>query len=323
MNKLAMQLSILSFASGVAFGALAQPRALDEANFRLLGPAAHHAVLEQQKREAESRGAPQRRVDQTGPELLTLNGGTSTNVASATSEIYATFTATDDLSGVRWLYAEATGEQGNIVTFYSFLSASDRSASGMLTADFPTAYLPPGKYTFTNAVIGDLADNRTEYTRTTLDKLGRSSFNVKNPGGFDISPPQLRSGKLLTPTLSLSGHVPGTDELPFARAVVRVRDRGDTAIAGILAASVQYCMPDRSNCIYLSGVPTSPQRDAPILLQVGTQLYPDWDPPGTYYLTYVSLVDKARNEQYLLSKDFGGTVDFGEYFDSTTITITP
>jgi hypothetical protein len=70
-------------------------------------------------------------------------------------------------------------------------------------------YAPRGKWIVYTIVISDFANNTTYYSGSALSAvMPNATFAVINNGTVDIAPPQVLSGKLLTPKVSLGSANP-------------------------------------------------------------------------------------------------------------------
>ena len=159
-------------------------------------------------------------------------------------------------------------------------------------------------------------------TKRHLAALGNNVVTITNRFGVDAVPPTLVSGKILTPTVSLSAFQPGTSIPLYAGVQVKTKDSGDTIVSGLRYVSADFCMLDSSACFRVQTYPNaagSPQGT----YQMGSQPANWWPSPGDYHLNYVYLEDLAGNTTYLTSTEFGGTTNFKKLFPSVVITLEP
>lgn len=255
--------------------------------------------------------------------MTVFDSAPEVDVTSGTAELVASFTATDDLSGVSHGYGHAIGPSGQVVGIQFYEAFPRKKFSGTMVSGPLPALLEPGEYQFDFAYVHDVLHNSGRYEGAALAALGNTRFVVKNRGGYDAKPPTLVTGKVLTSTLSASGHQKGTaNEVPRLGISLDATDSGNSAIAGVLSSQAEFCMTDESNCLFLAAEDTGQPRRASISLRLGNYLDPD-TPVGDYHLRTVYLVDYAGNETKLVGTEFGGTTDFGAYFPSTIITIKP
>jgi hypothetical protein len=148
-----------------------------------------------------------------------------------------------------------TGPSGQSIGFGYFIAPPGAEKTGTITFDGAgqplSVYTQPGVWKLTYAEITDLAGNKTVYdTDDQLDALFPSrTLNIVNQGRFDITPPVVSSGKILTPTVSLSSANPflgvaltATDDLSgIYFVVIYLNEPGGTAYSGsdVLEAPTQ------------------------------------------------------------------------------------
>lgn len=266
--------------------------------------------------------SPQAGTDVTAPAFTAFDSDASVDVTQTINPLVVRFKATDDLSGVSFGGAKAYGPSGQMVEVNFSRSAPSTNASGVMLSYHVSAFMEPGTYVFKSAYLGDENYNYAQYDETALAALGRSTFTVKNHKGYDIVAPNLVSGKLKTPTISVSSHHPGTNVAPYAQVSLQASDSGNTAIAGVRDATAMFCTAGRAQCFSVYSFDDLAPQDAAARLTLGEQIQ-SYQAPGTYVLYQVSMSDYAGNRQTLTSQVFGGTTDFSLYFPSTAITLTP
>ena len=280
---------------------------------------AKQQIARQNANRAERSAA---RADIVAPVLTAIEAPTSVDALSPASSFIA-IKATDDLSGVRWGYAYATGPSGQSVVAFLGNSLPSKKYSGGMSMRELTPFSEPGVYAVTDVYLWDLADNMAHFDAAALAALGGTTdFVVKNKRGHDTKAPTLRTGKVLTPQLSLSATTPGTTKGPYAAMQVNSVDTGDTAVANVAWASAEFCIMDYSACFWLNaddmrgGTSSSLRMSGEVSVGSG-QL------PGEYHLRTLQIDDHGRNKLFLMANEFGGGTDFSAYFPSTTITLTP
>jgi hypothetical protein len=263
-------------------------------------------------------------ADTVAPRLTAFNAAPSVDVALSSSAMSASFKAVDDVSGVRDGYAWAYGPSGQSISVsFSDFAPSTKLAATM-NSTYPFAFLEPGVYTFYAAYVNDFAGNSRYVDTAELAVLGRVSFTVKNKKGFDITPPSLRSGNVLTSRLKLSSTIAGTNFPPVVQMTMVANDTGNTAVAGVHYAIVDFCLRDESSCIYLQNAANeSTPTKLQATLRLGGSAMAEINPPGDYHMRSVTLKDFAGNSVRLHSAEFGGSADLNTYFPSTAITLVP
>jgi hypothetical protein len=262
-------------------------------------------------------------ADTLPPSLTVFNAAASVDVGIPGSALVASFKATDDLSGVRSIYAWAYGPSGQYIDVNTYLAVPVTKPTGKMHSNGVPAFLEPGVYTFQGAYIYDTAGNYQYVDGATLATLGKVDFTVKNKKGFDVSKPSIQSGKIVTPRVSLSATHAGTDQPTFAQVTVAATDAGNSALSGVQSANVTFCLLDQSSCFSLS---SSSGETVPMAfnasLKLGGQISTT-TPQGEYHMHSMMVYDYAGNYLYLYGTQFGGATDFSTYFPSTTITLIP
>jgi hypothetical protein len=246
----------------------------------------------------------------------------------------ANLSITDDIAGVQTWIVTLVGPSGQMVQRVEGVGTGQRRVEGRMSigaapvATVPfSRYTEPGTWTVDSLYISDGAYNGRFYGREELAAMGRTSFTVSNPGGFDKTGPRLLGGVIETKRVSLSTPPPGTWEgtLPNLSAGLRVVDDGNGAIAGPSEAIAAFCLPDRyANCVdrFELQAHASEFGRRSATLRLGGQPRAD-QTPGRYLLQYIVLNDEARNMTVLTSQLAGGETDFSQLFPGTTITIEP
>jgi hypothetical protein len=263
-------------------------------------------------------------IDSTPPTLTSFNAPSSVDLSDNSTPISVAFIAKDDLSGVAFVSGYATGPSGQHVYFYDNIHFPGKTISSIIMSADQTSFLQPGSYTFVEADVTDVAGNETVYDQSELSALGNITFTVRNTGNVDAHPPALASGKIVTSSASLSASAPGTDQPPFVGVTIDAADTGDTALAGIRYADVEFCLPARAHCFRVDQSEDASHGQGNIKnLRLGHQLNRSSDVPGTYQIATFYMDDYAGNLQFLNSVHFGGATDFSTYFPTTTIQIKP
>lgn len=317
---------------------LAAPLAFAAAGAAVASDAAHHAEILQRLPAKERQAYIERlmsarrqtvsvAVDSTPPVLTAFNASTMLNASKANWPFKITVKATDDLSGVQGIYFAATGPSGQSIFAYAYpgFPALSVTVNGGFGNTALTRMLEPGAWKFTSGYAYDVAGNYTYVDEATLDALGNTTFTVANNSGYDSIPPTSLAGQILTPQISLAATVPGApDEPPYAGARITMGDVGGSVLAGVGRANLDFCLlADEMQCLNLYGTVYAAGL-ASATFTVGAQIRAsDGVVPGTYELKEVALYDQADNVTTLRSSKFGGGVDLGIYFPTTSIKVKP
>jgi hypothetical protein len=253
---------------------------------------------------------------------------------AAVPSAIANLSITDDLAGLQTWIVTLVGPSGQMVQRVEGRSTGQRRLEGRVSLGAaPVATVPfsrysePGTWTVDSVFISDANYNARYYGRDELAAMGRTSFTVQNPAGFDKAGPRLLGGVIETRRVSLSTPPPGTWDgtPPVMAAALRTVDDGNGAIAGPAEAIAAFCLPNRyHDCVdrfELQGHANEYGRRS-ATLRLGGQPRAD-QTPGQYILQYVVLNDEARNMTVLTSQLAGGETDFSQVFPGTTITIEP
>jgi hypothetical protein len=121
------------------------------------------------------------------------------------------FSFTAGPTGMAYTMFYFTGPEGQTITVGYF--SYDSPTSGSFTILSPgmslNEYQQAGVYKLTAATIADYVGNSTDYNEAQLAAIFPSqTFRVFNPGASDATPPKVFSGKIVTPTVSLSAARP-------------------------------------------------------------------------------------------------------------------
>jgi hypothetical protein len=297
-------------------------RVLTPEELRLLPPSEAKAYV--LKRVAEQarpgRSARADAADVTPPVLTAFNAPAKVK-AGATLNLR--FSATDDVSGIQSLNAYAYNSAGAYIFAgaYGYLPATKlkSGANGQINP-----YTAPGDYTFEWAYLYDTAGNYSYLDAAGLAALGNTVVTVTNTTGYDATPPNLVSGTVLTPSLSLSATHPGTTQAAFAGMALRTTDVGNTAVSGLAWVWANFCLQDLSACFSLYGNNFTTGQSKTTIQLGGQPGNYGGQPTGDYLLAGVQLSDNANNYVYLYSTAFGGSTDFSKLFPAgTSIQLTP
>ncbi len=197
---------------------------------------------------------------------------------------FKTFSA--DLAYVYVLYCSAESTQLFEID-YATADGAPVGDSTPLTIEPPrnafNLFSAPGAWTLYSIIIIDQAGNETAYDLQQISTIFPSTtINIVNAGTPDVTPPVILSGKILTPTVKLSGQHPA-----FGISLTISDD-----ISGVGYANVYVSGP---NNLYQS--PSS----VPVAIKHG--VVTAWDylgpssgaVPGTYRVETIQICDVAGN----------------------------
>jgi hypothetical protein len=272
-------------------------------------------------------------LDTTPPVLRRFNLSGSVNAQLPAQAIDADIRITDNLSGVVYYYLELRSPSGTAVYRSKTVPAPETNVSSTLSVGSPysspgfTVFSQPGRWVATFLYAYDANGNVASYSQTDLAGFGNTTFTVSNSGGYDIVPPSLLSGSILTTTLRRSRAPVGTGAgtPPYASADMRLQDAGNGAISGTYYGYLSFCLPDSGtgcqDTLFLIGY-TNRKGLVGNTLRVGGQIS-STQTPGVYKLRSAYLYDIAGNSLNLVSTEFGGSTDFSTLFPETSIVINP
>jgi hypothetical protein len=262
------------------------------------------------------------KLDVTPPVLTGFVIKPPADLATAESQLRVDITATDDMSGVANAWATFEGPHGEMIGTNWNSSMPAKSLATHLVAD-TTPYMESGPWTLISLSMSDVAGNYAHYDTAALAALGKPIVELVStqPQLADLTPPAVKSGKVVTPQVSISSFVKGTtSQAPFVGANFTVTD-APTA-SGIAYVYSTWCLADLSMCLSLAAS-EGLQGLAKDTLSAYGQAGP-WMTPGDYILQYLSVVDHAGNATALSGMDFGGTTDFSLLMpQGHVITLTP
>jgi hypothetical protein len=301
LNKQALACALLACAAGAQAEASAAPTL--EA-LKAMAPAQRDAAFRQL---AATKAPAGSKMDSTPPVLTSFKITPPADVAAPLSQLRVDLTATDDLSGIAWTYANVSGPHAQNLSIFVGDSLPAKSVAAHGTVD-TTAYLEPGAWTVNSIGLVDVAGNSVWVTGDELAALGDPHFQLANshPDSVDYTPPTLKGGKVLTPRMSVSAVVKGTRSSAYVVASFAASDAAGGA--GIYSVDATWCFADNSFCFGTSNWESS-RGQSKATLQTASSLGPSYL-PGEYILASVVVRDQAANYTYLFGTEFGGTTDF-------------
>ena len=236
-----------------------------------------------------------------------LSASVNVQVAPAAPTFQYSFTT--GVYGFNYAYFEFAGPNGN-QTYFSFDQGFEGNTHGTHVVRDPGCgtycfYYEPGTYTLIDAYIVDYAGNGTYYEGSQLASIfTKTSFTLINNGKPDITAPTIVSGKILTPTVSLSA------TRPYFEAQLAVSDD----VSGVDYADLVVTDPN-GDVYYVNGNPSSP-----ITKTANMQVFFDFSdttPTGTYTITEAFIQDVAGNAVSVTSAS-----QIQSLFGTTTFTVT-
>jgi hypothetical protein len=269
---------------------------------------------------AAAQGGP---LDHTPPVLHKVDVSGGVNAQVVDQYVTATVKVTDDLSGVASFLVEFRSPTGTHhvtrlkTTPTPLPSLTARVTVGAAPYSDPPfmRFAEPGTWIVDDLKAMDAAGNIAEYNESELRFVsGHHTFFVSNSGGYDIVPPQLASGVILTPNVRLSKAPPGLPQgtPPYVGAEVSITDSGNGVVSGSHEGNLKFCLPGCADSFVMNGL-TNRTGTFANTLGVGTQLR-QGQTPGNYVIYSLELVDSAGSHRLLISSDFGGGTNFHNYF---------
>lgn len=297
-----------------AFGA--SPSFKSPADIMAMSKAQYQRYLQAKKAGAQRSATQAHPLDTTGPVMTKLDLAPSADAERADGQIVYSFAATDDLSGVHWLGIVMTGPSGQQFSTYVDPGMTRTKVSGKAAAPLDL-WSEAGEWRVTEVRGGDQANNAFQIP-ANLEALGNIRVQIRNRRAPDTTPPTLVSGKILTPSASLSTPAKGTEfgAQPLGLSV-QVAD-GGSAVSGINYVYADFCS-DWGYCIYMSASTNGVLGVKQATLMPSTEVNELENAPGVYQMRSVLVRDQAGNETVLTSTLFDGETDFSQLFPSTTI----
>lgn len=255
--------------------------------------------------------------------LTQFRAGKQLTVQSGHNQLLIRVSATDDLVGLRSLRINLRGPSDQVASAEVPILPAPTQWTGAV-AWLPTDAVEAGEWRVVGLDIEDYSDNWSFYDEAQLAQFGNTRIMVTNPsGGADKQKPQLLAGRVMTPQLSLSRTIPGSDGQ--AQYVSVGVDAQDVGVAGLREVSVRFCIVGDRDChydMYLRGDASGERGSEAATLEAASQL--SWQQlVGTYEIREVSLLDQAGNQTFLTSRTYGGNTDFTTLFPTTTLKVKP
>lgn len=324
--KLPFARSVLAVLLGaLAQGILAAEGMPSAEELMRLPPQDQRAHVERVIARQRATPAPSAMTDTTPPVLTMFSASAAINLAKSAQPFRITLKGTDDMSGLKRVIFQATGPSGQIVTGSTedaFPAVNYAASAGLA---YVNQFLEPGTWTFTYAYGWDWAGIYFFVDAAGLAALGNTVFTVSNAAGYDVVPPDLTSGKLITPSVSLSSVIAGTASDPAVGVKMTFSDGGSTAVAGVSSAGANFCQvaSPPTKCFTLSGSTSATGQATTTLTLWGQVSVARGQVPGDYELYSVYINDRASNSTSLTSTLFGGSTDFKTMFPATIIKLKP
>ena len=339
MSDFSFTIRLLALAASAAL----VPAAALAATAQAKGPAAQRAETlrtPQQALQAYRQAAARRPAnagtentpDITAPTVQRFEITGDVAARSAQPMALANVSFADDMSGISSYTITLVGPSGQWVMRSQPVITGQLSLEGTLAvgaaahAAVPfSRYTEPGTWSVESVMVSDNAYNLVYLDRAQVAALGRSSFEVVNPGPYDAVAPSLRSGTIETPSVSVSTPPAGawTGVMPYVSAVVQVADTGNGVASGVEEVMLGFCLRNQYNdCV--DGIEMLGRADAPgsrqATVRIGQQLRSD-QTPGEYTLYRAYVMDTAKNLKSYYAKDMGGDTNFRRYFGNIVINV--
>ncbi len=184
-----------------------------------------------------------------------------------------------------------------------------------------------GTWEANSLTISDLAGNVRSFDKTQLQGLGVPAALVVAGRATDFQPPEVVGGKLITPTISLSGYQKGTlTNQMVAGFNVQAQDTSAGKVSGVKSATATFCDLAKSKKCFGTAASETASGQAKRTLRT---IYFDYYylglyEPGVYKLTTLSVTDFAANTRTYTSKEEGGDTDFNVMFpEGAAISLVP
>jgi hypothetical protein len=237
-----------------------------------------------------------------------LTPSISVAVAPATPAMTFKFSAAGYFN---YAYFFFTGPSGQMLNFGYGVAPPGAETAGTITfanAGSPLSiYTQPGIWKMTSAYIVDLAGNQTNYTQSQLAALFPSlTLTIANPNPVDLIAPVVSSGKIETPTISLSSAT------PFVKVALTATDN----LSGIYSTYLSLTEPGGvaypGNAFVIQPTQTKAQTAIAGALLSATGL-----PTGTWTISSYTICDVAQN---CLTQSNAATLK--QQLGATTFTVT-
>jgi len=264
-------------------------------------------------------GAPETQ-DVTPPQLKKISVTRQATASANGQQVLVNLTVTDDWSGIEWGEVTAVRVDGNDSKHVAIPGTfGGRTFSGALAMEFPPS-LPAGEWKIVDVYGADANGNNYWYDEASLAAFGNLTFKVSSVPSADWTPPELPSGKILTPLVYVTRPAKGTDGHPaLVRAELKVVDRTDqgmSGISGVRRAELFFCSEAPwGQCFSatMSQPDSIPYGEREITFLVGQALDPNLE-AGDYVLSQAMVEDWAGMSRYY---DRANT-DFSHIFGSVT-----
>jgi hypothetical protein len=259
------------------------------------------------------------KLDVTPPVLTSFHVTPPADTSAPLAQIRIDVQASDNLSGVTYLMLTIAGPHGQEMFVGASPGLPAKQTTQSLALDV-SAYTEPGVWTVMYATVSDAAGNYQDYYDPQIGQIGDASFTLVNSHAklADYTSPVVTQGVVVTPTLSASGTLKGTNEPLIAAIDMTVKDGN----AGVANVSGTWCLADMSSCLYMNGGYDYLRGDTKKTLRLWSGI--GGAPAGDYLPYQVFVSDHAYNYTTYQGADFGGTSDFSTLMPAgDKITVTP
>ncbi len=213
-------------------------------------------------------------------------------------------TGSAGLQSVSFTFTSPNGAVNNTATYYAgaFSQSGEITFSGSSVAPF---YSQPGIWALTQISITDNGGGFTQYSADQIRRIFRNTrYTLVNNGPVDLTPPTVETGKVLSPTVSLSSPDP-----QFA-----VHMTGIDNLSGLAVAYVFIAAPGAPFSNTYASSFAFPRLSAGVDAVV--PLFPG-SATGTYTITGYEMCDVAGN--CLIDQS---AADVQKLFGTTSFTVT-
>lgn len=197
-----------------------------------------------------------------------------------------------DESGLSYVYFDFTNGAGGMISVYFSAGNFPRSGDYTVANSLLGLFTPSGTYTLVSAGIVSSDGNSTGYDAQQAAALvSPSSFTVSNANPGDTTPPTALSGKILTPTISLSS------ARPLFEANMVVTDDA----SGVTSAQIQ--IQDPAGDLFIGSGSASMPITTKSILHVGANLttgaFGAAPQTGIWTISNILMSDRAGNVVFL------------------------
>lgn len=307
MFRTAGRVAALALITTLVGNAAAAPR-----SFAGLSPSQVRHLLKHPGK-AGAQVAGQYNLDAKAPTLKAVSlGDAKVTLRGQSQSLMVRLKASDGLTGVAYAQVAVRHRDSGYEAWGNRSLSFPLGQVGLDVAVNLWGDMPSGSYVVSSVLLQDVNGNQRVYDEAALAALGRTDFEVVNRFRNDGQPPEVTSGTVLTPTVSLSSTPKG--EYPGSPArlglSVQVSDTGVSQVSGADYAYITLCDAPRWNCVYL-GAESLQKGRAQSAVVLGTTVEPGWLTTGVYTPIELMVRDAQGNYRYYTEWDTDFNALFG------------